>query len=105
MELDIIRRTAMAIEDVTGRRADIRLACAGYADEHWQFFLQPYDEFPCLCVVDGKLDAHPSFPSSELACLVSFYPAEKDWAGLGFQHGMLSWTDPAGTPHRVIWKA
>lgn len=34
-----------------------------------------------------------------------FYWRAQDWAGLGYPHRMVAWTDRAGYPRSLVWGA
>lgn len=38
------------------------LACAGWADEHWQLFHPDYLDMPAYTLADGTYEQHPDSP-------------------------------------------
>jgi len=61
---DILYMTVKGLDQLWNKRPVIRLACAGFADEHWQIFhpadMKGLEAMPRVTIdIEGRVEFHP----------------------------------------------
>jgi hypothetical protein len=61
---DILYITVKGLDQLWNKRPVIRLACAGFADEHWQIFhpadMNGLEAMPRVTInIEGRVEFHP----------------------------------------------